>query len=183
MPAAVTSVLPPVEVWLPAPGYAGVYEVSNLGAVRRALAAPARSLGVPGRMLKPSFTEGYAHVSLSLRGTVRTHRLHVLVLTAFCGPPPFAGAQACHNDGVQANCALTNLRWGTALENQADVDRHGHRCRGSDVHGAVLTERDIPSIRRRIDRGERNPAIARDYGVSPSTIHLIRHNRIWRHVA
>lgn len=31
--------------------------------------------------------------------------------------------------------------------------------------------------------GERNRPIANDYGVSISTVHLIRHGRIWRHVA
>ncbi|MED5545765.1 MAG: NUMOD4 domain-containing protein [Pseudomonadota bacterium] len=171
------------EVWMPVPDYEDLYEVSNLGRVRRALSAPARSLGVPGAILKPSLTNGYLVLSLSKAGAVKSHRVHTLVMTAFCGGRPFPGAQICHNDGNSTDCRLTNLRWDSAYGNQADVERHGTRCRGNDVYGAKLTEIDVIEIRARIARGERNPPIANDFGVSISTIHLIRHNRTWRHVA
>lgn len=172
------------EVWLPVVGYEGVYEVSNMGVIRRDPKAPARSLGVPGKPLKPMPTTGGYHVvSLSLRGVVDNVRVSRVVLTAFCGPPPFDGAQAAHNDGDNSNNRLTNLRWATPIENQADIERHGNRCKGSAVHGAVLDEEQVRLIRERCHAGERNPAIATDFGVSISTIHLIRHNRTWRHVA
>lgn len=161
-----------IEVWLPVPEYEGLYEVSNHGRIRRA----------GGGCLSPSSTHGYLHVSLSKSGEARTIRVHVAVLTAFCGPPPFDGAQAAHNDGDKINCHLTNLRWATPVENQADVERHGRRCKGENVYGAVLTESEVRSIRARISNGERNRPIAEYFGVSVSTIHLIRHNRIWRHV-
>lgn len=45
------------------------------------------------------------------------------------------------------------------------------------------TERDVVAIRELIAAGLRNRPIAERYGVSISTIHLIRHERIWRHVA
>lgn len=172
------------EVWMPVLGYDGLYEVSNLGAIRRDRGAPARSLGVPGRTLQPT-TEatGYVVVSLSRHGEVRKHRLNRVVLEAFCGPAPFDGAQAAHNDGDPTRNALTNLRWATPIENQADVDRHGRRCRGENVHGARLAEGDVREIRRLFRTGRSNPEIAGVFGVSPSTIHLIRHNRTWRHVA
>lgn len=165
------------EVWLPVVGYEGYYEVSNLGRLRRDAAASPRT-----EIIQPCGGDTYPVVSLSRNGEVRTHRLHKLVLTAFCGPAPFEGAHAAHNDGDKANCRLTNLRWATPAENQADVDRHGRRCRGAEVFGAKLEEADIKAIRQRIAKGERNPGIARDFAVSISTIHLIRHNRIWRHV-
>lgn len=163
---------PAVEVWLPVLGYEGIYEVSNLGLIRR----------IGRGVLKPS-GQRYLHVSLSRDGRTRTHRVHVVVLTAFCGPAPFPGAHAAHNNGDHTDCRLTNLRWTTPHENQADVARHGRRCQGEAVHNAVLTAREVREIRRRISAGERNPPLARAYGVSVSTIHLIRHNRIWRHVA
>ena len=166
-----------VELWLPVVGYESFYEVSNHGRVKR-VASPATD----GGLLKPSLTHGYFHVSLSKGGEVATHRIHVLVLTAFCGAPPFAGAHGAHNDGDKTNCHLTNLRWTTPVENQADVERHGRRCRGEDVYGAVLDAPRIRKIRDRIQTGERNKPIAESFGVSVSTIHLIRHNRIWRHV-
>lgn len=161
------------EVWLPVVGYECLYEVSNHGRIRNRHDC----------FLLPSETNGYLHVSLSKDGRIITSRLHVIVLTAFCGPPPFEGAQGAHNDGCKKNCRLTNLRWATAVENQADVERHGNRCKGEDVFGAILDAEKVKKIRSRIASGERNRPIADDFGVSISTIHLIRHNKVWRHVA
>lgn len=171
------------EVWLPVLQYEGIYEVSNLGRVRRDMGTTASRNTWPGRLLQPVQSNEYWIVSLSKDGAVKNHALHRLVLSSFCGAEPFDGAQACHNDGDPNNNALSNLRWDSALGNQADVDRHGNRCRGEDVFGARLTERDVVAIRELIAAGLRNRPIAERYGVSISTIHLIRHERIWRHVA
>jgi len=162
-----------IEVWLPIPQTEGVYVASNLGRIQR----------VGGAILAPvETTGGYRVVTLSLEGRSSNRRISRLVLEAFCGPPPFAGAHAAHNDGDVRNNALTNLRWATPVENQRDVDRHGHRCRGESVHGARLSEGKVREIRRRCG-SESNQALAASFGVSVSTIHLIRHNRTWRHVA
>lgn len=171
------------EVWMPVLGYEGYYEASNLGNVRKDIASSNRSLGIAGKILKPSANKfGYQHISLSKNGVVKTHRVAKVILSAFCGDKPFEKAHVAHNDGNPSNNKLTNLRWATALENQYDVLRHGNRCNGEDVFGAKLKADDIIRIRQRILNGERNKPIAEDFGVSISTIHLIRHNRIWRHV-
>jgi hypothetical protein len=162
------------EVWIPVLDYEGVYEASNLGRIRRV--ATGHVLNVEGQ------NDKYPHVSLSKIGVVSNVRVHRAVLSAFCGPEPFEGAQVAHNNGNTWDCRLVNLRWATPVENQADVDRHGKRCKGEAVFGAVLSEPEVRHIRARIAQGERNRPIAEDYEVSVSTIHLIRHNRIWRHV-
>lgn len=163
------------EVWLPIPGYERTYEASNLGFVRR--------LGKSQPLVGVDRGQGYPCVSLSQDGKSNLLPVHRLVLMAFCGVEPFPGAQAAHNDGDRRNPRLSNLRWATPSENQLDRVRHGTACRGEDVFGAVLTETKVRSIRQRIHGGERNRPIAEEFGVSTSTIHLIRHNRIWRHVA
>ena len=162
------------EVWLTPPWYEGLYRVSNTGKV----------FGLKrGTELRPTLERtGYYTVSLSAEGIATKCRLNVLVLTTFCGPPPFEGAHAAHNNGDKSDNRLRNLRWASPTENQQDVDRHGRRCKGEDVFGAVLTEEDVLQIRRRVDRGERNRPIAEDYGVSISTVHLIRHRKTWRHI-
>ncbi len=162
------------EVWLSPDGYAGLYRVSNLG----------RVFGIRrGNFLTPTREKtGYHTVCLSSGGVATKFRLNVLVLSTFCGPAPVCGAHAAHNDGDKSNNALRNLRWATSHENQADVDRHGRRCRGEAVFGAVLTEADVLEIRKRISFGERNRPLSEDFGVSVSTIHLIRHRKIWRHL-
>jgi len=172
------------EVWLDVIGYEGLYEASNLGNIRRSYAAPHRSLGVPGGVLKQAVQKnGYHTVSLSNDGNVESYRVARIVLSAFCGPEPFDGAHAAHNDGDKSNNRLTNLRWATPKENQKDIERHNRRCKGSDVFGSVLNDDNVREIRKRIQAGERNPKIANDFGVSISTIHLIRHGRIWKHVS
>lgn len=172
------------EIWLDVVGYEGLYEASNLGKVRRSYSAPHRSLGVPGQVLKPAIQKnGYHTISLSSDGNVKNHKVSRIILSAFCGPEPFDGAHAAHNDGDKSNNKLTNLRWASPRENQKDIERHNRRCKGSDVFGAVLNDDSVKEIRRRIGSGERNPQIAKDFRVSISTIHLIRHGRIWKHVS
>lgn len=158
------------ETWRPVEGWP--YEVSSWGRVRR----------IGGRILQPGITNGYQHVSLSRDGVVESARIHRLVAIAFVGPPPFEGAEVAHNDGDALNCRPKNLRWASAVENQADRRRHGTHIEGEDVHCAKLTAADIPAIRRRIADGHRYQDIADDYGVDKSCIGYIAVNRTWRHV-
>lgn len=162
------------EVWLSPDGYEGLYRVSNTGKV----------FGVKrGRELNPTRENtGYYTVCLSAEGVVVKFRLNVLVLSTFCGPPPFDGAHAAHNNGDRSDNRLSNLRWASPLENQQDVDRHGNRCKGEEVFGSVLSEPDVLRIRQRIANGDRNRPIAEDYGISISTVHLIRHRKTWKHL-
>lgn len=159
-----------VETWIVIEGHPE-YEVSSWGNVRRG-----------ERVLLPNFTGGYPYVSLSTHGVATIHRVHKLVINAFIGPAPFVDAMAAHNDGTPSNCRASNLRWASAVENQADRIRHETKIQGSEVFGAKLDEAAIPLIRERIQNGERYPSIARDYGVSISTISLIKLQRTWTHV-
>lgn len=69
-------------------------------------------------------------VTLSRDGVRESHRVHVLVLTAFRGacPPKLEGA---HDNGDKENCCLENLFWKTRSENMRDVVRHGRHIYGS----------------------------------------------------
>lgn len=159
-----------VETWRRVADYPA-YEVSSWGRVRRG-----------SRVLKTGLSHGYQIVTLSQGSNVRTAKVHRLVADAFLGRPPFDGALVAHNDGDQANNRVSNIRWASALENQADRIRHSSRVLGSQVFGAKLSEDDIPNIRARIANGEGYPSIAKAYGVSVSTISLIKLQRTWTHV-
>lgn len=157
-----------VETWREIDGWPG-YRVSSWGRVEGKRC-----------ILKPGLVHGYEVVTLTNGDAKLSARVHRLVAAAFLGPPPFEGAIVAHNDGNQKNSRVGNLRWASARENQFDCVRHETRCRGSRVFGAKLTEAQIPGIRMRIAAGETYGAIASDFGVSKSTIHLIKRNRIWR---
>jgi hypothetical protein len=62
-------------------------------------------------------------------GAVRVRRyvdvyVHVLVCTAWHGPPPFEGAMVLHWDDDPTNNRPENLRFGTVRENSADFARN-----------------------------------------------------------
>jgi len=158
------------EVWLPVK-VAPSYEVSSFGNVRRG-----------GKLLSFAQVHGYCLVTLSVSGKTKNWRVHRLVALTFLGDPLFPGAIVAHNDGNKNNNRLSNLRWASFSENEFDRVRHRTRTRGSSVHCAVLSEGDIPVIRHRIHAGERYNDIASDYGVSISTISLIKRKKIWQHV-
>jgi|ERR1700680_1481245 len=105
-----------IELWKPIVGFEDYYEVSDRGRVRNLRR---------GNMLKARCGSRYPHVEL--RGVERT--VHSLVLEAFIGPRPH-GMEALHWDDDKRNNTLSNLRWGTVYENQADALRNGVPRRG-----------------------------------------------------
>lgn len=168
------------ELWLPVE-CSPLYEVSNLGNVRRAVRAPGTHAV---RSLKPiKGPQGYPRVCVKVDGVFRAKVIHGLVCRAFHGPRPTARHQVAHNDGTKDNNRADNLRWALPEENQADRIIHGTDIRGEAVHKAVLREQDIPIIRRLRMQHVPLGVIARAFGVSESTISLVALGKIWRHAA
>ena len=89
-----------IEEFRDIPGYEGVYEVSNLGRVRR-----------DGKILKPSKNKkGYLLVSLFKNGTKKNARIHRLVAQSFI-PNPQNLPQINHKDEDKTNNTVDNLEW------------------------------------------------------------------------
>ncbi len=154
-------------------GGAPLYEVSNFGRVRRK----------GGRVLKPSLNYGYQQVAIKFGSRFVTTRVHKMVIETFCGPRPSSRHQAAHNDGSRENNRASNLRWALPEENQADRILHGTDLRGSEISGAVLSEENIPVIRRLREQHVPLSVIARAFMVSESTISLVALGKTWRHAA
>jgi DNA-binding NarL/FixJ family response regulator len=62
------------------------------------------------------------------------------------------------------------------------TDSQNGNATGERNGSSVLLASDIPVIRRRLAEGEAVKAIARGYGVAPSTIRKIRDGKTWRDV-
>jgi hypothetical protein len=138
-----------------------------------------RVIGEPPRSLNPNADgDGYLAVNLFRDGRAHRRKVHLLVLEAFIGPRP-DGMQGCHENGVVADCRLSNLRWDTPAANQRDRLRHGTHCRGERSPRARLTAESARLIRDRLRGGERAVDLARAFGVAPSTIHAIKSGRLW----
>ena len=166
------------ERWLPYPGYAGFYEVSDQGNVM-SLARATTS----GKLLKPQIgSKGYRQVGLSKYGKVEIKRVSNMVLETFVGPCP-PGMQACHGPAGKAYDGLGNLCWGSAEKNQGeDRVRDGTSNRGERSARASLTEAIVLECRRRYALGETQTALAAEYGVSSGAMSSAINGRTWAHL-
>lgn len=94
-----------IEEFRDVPGYEGLYEVSNLGRVRR-----------NGKILKLGKVRGYLHVNLCKNGIKKQAKVHRLVALAFL-PNPQNLPQINHKDEDKTNNAVDNLEWCTSQYN------------------------------------------------------------------
>ena len=130
--------------WRKIPGFPD-YDVSDRGQVRSFQGAGRSN---PPRILKTeSASSIYPAVVLCHEGRSYCVRVHRLVLLAFRGQPP-PGYEACHNNGNRSDARLSNLRWDTRSENNADRDRHGVAVKGERHGCAKLTEKQVLCIRK-----------------------------------
>lgn len=175
------------EEWRPVVGHEGLYEVSNEGRVRslnRVIWQYSRH-GVlhphhlRGRVLRGVPTPaGYRKVQLGARND---RLVHSLVLEAFVGPRP-VGQVSCHYNDHKDDNRLANLRYDTEVANVADAKRNGTFRTGPHPRGtahplAKLTDRQVARVRR---ESVSSYALAREFGVTPTTIQKIRRGQSWK---
>ena len=118
-----------MERWLPVPGYEGLYEVSDQGAVM--------SLKKGRRPRKLQWWRGlYRTIQLFDKtgtGRAKGFYVHNLVLLAFVGPRP-DGLVTRHLNGNPSDNRLSNLAYGTYSENQQDSIQHGTQWQSAKTH-------------------------------------------------
>lgn len=109
-----------MEVWKDIPGYEGLYQVSNLGAVKSLPRLVGRGKGYwQGEKImrvKPE-KDGYLSVTLCKDGRHKTYRLHRVVLATFNPVENMECLECGHLDENPENCRLDNLRWMSHVEN------------------------------------------------------------------
>lgn len=109
------------EIWKDIKGYEGLYQVSNLGRVKR-LAGSVMSIKgclmpFPEKIKAPLKGNGRYYVVWLYKGNVGSRiRIHRLVAEAFV-PNPEGKPEVDHIDTDTHNNVATNLRWVTRSEN------------------------------------------------------------------
>jgi len=165
------------EQWKPVVGYEGLYEVSDLGRVRRS--APGRGTRV-GRMLRPyaSKPDGCPTVMLTRGGRYRPHDVHCLVARAFLG-----GRGEAHRVRDRVDPRLSNLVMVTHQERQDMLALAGRLGNGERQPNAKLTVEKVREIRRLAATGVAQRRIAAIFGISQPHAERVANGKSWRHVA
>lgn len=112
------------EIWKDVDGYDGLYQVSNLGNVRRLskIITDVSQGGIRKRLFKGRIlsqivvNHGYKSVMLSMNGYVKRYNVHRLVAQAFI-PNPDDLPEVNHKDENKQNNRVDNLEWCTGLYN------------------------------------------------------------------
>lgn len=109
------------------------------------------------------------------------YKVHRMVCEAFHGLAPFEGAVVMHIDEDSRNNRPENLRWGTQRENlnfPLCRKRLSAGRKGRPVQ--KVTPEQAGEIVRRYASGERQTALASEYGLAPCTVSNIVNGRRMR---
>jgi len=165
-----------IEIWKDIQGYAGIYQVSNIGNVKNTTDI---------KMLKPQkATNGYRHVYLSAFGKAIKFFIHRLVASAFI-PNPENKKTVNHINGIKHDNRVENLEWNTHSENIKHAFNTGLHVptplKGDKNGMAKLSEAHVIEIRTLSGKLSVNK-IAEQFNTPASTIYKILNRETWQHI-
>jgi hypothetical protein len=172
------------KIWKDIIGYEGLYQISDVGDVKRVSRGPHTQIG---RILKQSLRGKvdykYLCVCLYKNGQKKTKQVHIMVLETFVRPLR-SDEVSRHLDGNRFNNKICNLTHGTQKENIADRCRHGNTVKGTARWNSKLNEKKVREIRLLYMSGIYTQAqLADKYGVVQTTVSKVIDRSTWKHVA
>lgn len=166
------------EIWKNIADYEGLYQVSNLGRVRRLKGKRCTS---SFRVLRPANCHGYLSVALCKNGKPISFFVHRLVADAFLGN--VAGKEINHIDANRRNNTLPNLEIVNRQENIAHSVKTGLVLKGEQLPQSKLTSDQVRLIREKyIPHKYGFIKLSKEFGVSDWTIRDILQRKIWAHI-
>lgn len=121
---------------------------------------------------------GYGEFSFAHSKRVLAHRLAYELVNG----NKLGELFACHKCDNRRCVNPDHIFPGTQLDNQQDMTKKGRHRFGVKNGRAVLTEEDIPEVRRLLALGETQQAIAEKFGVTQTAISSVNTGRRWSHV-
>lgn len=163
-------------MWLPIPGYEGVYEVSQSGQVKRLAGSPKCH---KDRILLPIRVKGYEYICLCKNCVIKRTGAHQLVLLAFVGPSN--GLWVNHKNGIKDDNRLENLEYCTPGENIKHAYATGLMPprAGSNNPAAKYTDAAVAYIRSLAQQGISRREIVRLTGASKTAVRDIIVRKSW----
>lgn len=163
-------------VWIPIVGAETLYEISNLGSVRRLVN---RGKFKANSLMTGSLNDD-GYVVVNLNGKV--DKVHRIVAKHFIANPEHK-PEINHIDGIKTNNAVSNLEWCNRSENLSHAYNYKLRVphKGIDRPNAKLN--DIKVINIRHCKGSMSyKRLGQIFNVSESAISHVMNYHNWRHV-
>ena len=123
--------------------------------------------------------DGYIRVNVFIDGKKKRPGIHSIIAKTFIEKKSLDQVVVRHLDGNPSNNDLTNLAWGTVLENSKDMIRHQTSLKGEKNPKAILTEEKVRDIKIMLRDGVKQYKIAKKHGVGRSTIGAINCGINW----
>jgi len=158
------------EKWKKIEGFPG-YSISNRGRVISYL----KNREILMKFIKCK--KGYLRVKLWEKGTAKMFAVHQLVIKHF-GPEQPPNTTPDHINRMRDDNRIENLRWATPEEQKENTVY----SRGESHLSAKLTESQVIEIKGRLKQNESPTVIAKEFGVSHSTVSGIKFGRKWTHL-
>lgn len=169
-----------VEIWKPIKGYEGLYEISNLGRLKKLEKKWVAGKGSV-RFAEESITlgilnsHGYYTFDLCKNGNPKKTKIHRLVAEHFL-EKEINKKIVNHIDGDKSNNRATNLEWTTSKINNEHAYAVGLRK-------TKLTTVEIKEMRNFYDDNLYTTyELAQLYGISQSNVWNIVKRKTWRYV-
>lgn len=112
------------EIWKDIAGYEELYQVSNLGRIKRILFKNGKYEFAKEKILKNVLTKDYYHITLSKNNKKQIYMVHKLVAKAFLDEEKNKD-YINHKDGNKLNNNVENLEWCTLSENTNHAYKNG----------------------------------------------------------
>lgn len=179
------------KIWKDIVGYEGLYQISNDGEVKSVARRSSKYSNkgtittriIKLRILKPSTTRGYFHISLSKNGISRKKMIHRLVAETFI--ENINKPEVNHINGIKTDNRVENLEWCTRKENARHAKENGlyNSEKGVDRYNVRFGEKEVLEIRKKYEpRIYTMPMLAKEYKVSKSCIQGILERTSWKHI-